>query len=483
MSLTMLAFLLRLYRLNVQSLWFDESLSALFASQPFKVSIQSMLEEGLHHSPLFYILLRPFAAGRFDEFVLRFLPATLGVCAVPLLAHVGRIVAGARVGILAAILLVINPFHVWYSQETRMYTLLIVCALGAMFFFMRNLHSVRLRNWLGIAIFTAIGINTHHFAFFIPLVQFTFLLLTLRQNHRLLRPWTAAMLLAGLSLIPWIWVVIKRGQFYGASAAVNPVSWYDFLQTFWNFSIGYSEHIAPFIIVALSLFFVLMLAGMKVAQKSEVGWLVLLWLLIPPAVTFLLSLRLPMYVDRYISLSLPPFLLLLVLGIESIVWDKPRLLMIGCSVTAMVVGLGRVYYDTSVYARADWRSVGAYLEQNAYAEDILLTTQWADLVPLHFYYHGGATVESLAAGDRVNLPASPVAETYPQVWLIIPYPNNSAHLVGHCQTLDANEVYRAELREWRLKYQSRKSAIKEFPCIRVETYRWAIHDDNTKPNG
>jgi predicted membrane-bound mannosyltransferase len=45
-GLTFIAFLFRLYQIGVQSLWFDESLSALFASQPLDVAIQSMLQEG-----------------------------------------------------------------------------------------------------------------------------------------------------------------------------------------------------------------------------------------------------------------------------------------------------------------------------------------------------------------------------------------------------------------------------------------------------
>jgi mannosyltransferase len=136
-GLITLAFLLRFYRLNTQSMWFDETLSALFAWLPLGTAIQAMLQEGLHHSPLFYVLLHPFAAGDFNEFCLRFLLATLGVLSVPPIVQVGRMIVGARIGSLAAVLLVVSPFHVWYSQETRMYTLLIVSALGAMAFFVQ----------------------------------------------------------------------------------------------------------------------------------------------------------------------------------------------------------------------------------------------------------------------------------------------------------------------------------------------------------
>lgn len=471
-NLVVLSFVLRLHRLDMQSIWFDESLSALFALQPLDIAIQSMLQEGLHHSPLFYILLRPFAAGGFSEFGIRFLSVVLGVLAVPLIAQVGRTLANAQVGLLAAALLVISPFHIWYSQEARMYTLLILSALGAMFFFARNFKRPYYYNWLSVALFTAIGINTHHFAFFVPLVQFIFIVTTLKQNHALLRPWISAQLLAGLSLIPWIGIILDWGHFYLSSATSRSPTMYDLFQTFWNFSIGYTEHITLFVIMALITFLLLLILGTKSMYRTNNGLLLLLWTVVPPLATFSLSFRLPMYLDRYISLSLPPFLLLVAAGISSIRPRTPRLAIAAFTISAMFVGLNRVYYDTKIYDRANWRGLGAYLEQNAGAGDTIAPWNYQDLVPLTFYYHGTAPLKPIIVFDTVNLPLLPSHKTISEkLWVIIPYPNDSAHMVGHCQAFDIEKLAPPEaLKEWRLKYQNKLSEIKEFPCIRVEIY-------------
>ncbi len=471
-GLIALAYLLRLYHLNAQSMWFDETLSALFAWLPLDAAIQAMLQEGLHHSPLFYILLRPFAAGGFNEFCLRFLPAALGVLSVPLIAQIGRMIVGARIGMLAAILLVVSPFHGWYSQEARMYTLLIASALGAMAFFVRALRASRLKNWLGMAMFTAIGFNTHHFAFFIPLVQFMFIIVMLKRYHSLLRPWIGAQLLAGLSLIPWLVIVVNWGHFYFGSASNLPATALDLLQTFWNFSIGYTEYITPFVIVALSLFLLLLILGTRSTLRANDGWLLLLWAVVPPAMTFLISFRLPMYIDRYISLSLSPFLLLVANGISSVRPQQLRLATAGLSISAMLVGLGRVYYDTSVYDRADWRSVGAYLEANAKAGDVITTWNYQDMVPFMFYYHGVAPLKPLMIMNEVNSSTLPGSQTAAQkMWVVIPHPNQSTHLVGHCQPFDIEALRPpAAVREWRQQYQAKLNTVKEFSCIRVEVY-------------
>ncbi|MDH4135744.1 MAG: glycosyltransferase family 39 protein [Anaerolineae bacterium] len=466
-----LAFAARLYRLDVQSLWFDESLSALFASEPFALSTRAMLEEGLHHSPLYYILLRPFAAFGFSEFSLRFFSVALGVLAIPLLAQLGRLTVGPKAGLLAAFLLAINPFHVWYSQEARMYTLLVVASIGAMLFLARNLQSARLWNWLGLTLFVSIGINVHHFAFFIPLIQFVFLVVSLRRNYRLLRSWAGSQLLAGLSLIPWIITVLDWGHFYFSSASNRPATWLDPLKTLWNFSLGYTETVTPGIVVFMSLFVILLAFAAVSIPRNDARQLLLLWMLLPPIVVLLLSLRLPMYLDRYLIVAFPPFLLLVSAGIHR--FRQPVLrFAIGTVVTgAMLMGLYRVYYDTSVYSRTDWRGVGQYLESNGKPGDVITPWYYQYLVPLIFYYHGQLEIRPVIVQDKVNLPnsASPLSQ---RAWVIIAYPNDSSHLVGHCQPFDMKVLGSPPAAEnwWRVNQVNLVEAV-DFSCIRLEGYQ------------
>lgn len=471
-GLTLLALALRLYQLPEQSIWFDESLSALFALQPLPVAIQSMLQEGLHHSPLYYILLRPFMAGGFNEFSLRFLSAVLGVLAVPVLAQLGRLAANPRVGLLSAVFLAANPFHVWYSQEARMYTLLILCALGSMFFFMRTFDRPRYYHWLALALFTAIGINSHHFAFFIPLVQFIFIVVTLRRHHALLIPWVGAQLLAALSLFPWLLTVLDWGQFYLSSASRQTPTGYDLLQTFWNFSLGYTGQLTLFVAMALSIFLGLLIWGIRFLYRSRYGLLLGLWLFIPPLVTFLVSLRLPTYLDRYISLSLPPFLLLVAGGIGSIRLKALQWLLLAFILGAMLTGLYRVYYDPTVYNRADWRGVGAYLEDQAATGDTVTLWYQQYLIPLGFYYHGSIPLKPIISFDKVDLPALlPAKADSQRVWVVIAHPNNSAHLMGHCQPFDMEKLPSLPAaKKWWVEHQDRLSQVKEFPCVRLEIY-------------
>lgn len=129
--LTLLALLLRAARLDFQPLWWDEGYSVWFAHQ----SLGEMLRlTALDiHPPLYYALLGDWAAlFGWSPVSLRWLSVAAGVAATPLIYLVGDWLSGRRVGLLAAFLLAINPLHIYYSQEVRMYALVTVWSLLAM---------------------------------------------------------------------------------------------------------------------------------------------------------------------------------------------------------------------------------------------------------------------------------------------------------------------------------------------------------------
>ncbi len=129
-SLTLLALLLRAARLDFQPLWWDEGYSVWFAHQPLGDMLRLTALD--IHPPLYYALLggwsQLFGLG---PVALRWLSVAAGVAAVPLIYLVGDWLSGRRVGLAAAFLLAINPFHIYYSQEVRMYALVALLSLLA----------------------------------------------------------------------------------------------------------------------------------------------------------------------------------------------------------------------------------------------------------------------------------------------------------------------------------------------------------------
>ncbi len=139
--IVLLALVLRLARLGFQPLWWDEGWSLYFATSDPGAMLQLTAVD--IHPPLYYLLLHVWI-GLFgpSPISVRLLSVLIGVAAVPLIYLAGRRLFGQRVpadsagkvGLLAALLLAISPFHIYYSQEVRMYGLVTLLGLATLYF-------------------------------------------------------------------------------------------------------------------------------------------------------------------------------------------------------------------------------------------------------------------------------------------------------------------------------------------------------------
>ncbi len=154
----LLAFVLRLYRLGADSLWYDETVSALLASKP--LAAMWAHTAGDIHPPLYYALLHfwTLASGQ-SEFAYAFFSVCFSMATIPLIAYLGLRLYGSRTGVLAAFLFAVSPFSIWYAQEVRMYTLGVFLLLAALLLaldvmqkpatpFARSSSMPLLRHWL-----------------------------------------------------------------------------------------------------------------------------------------------------------------------------------------------------------------------------------------------------------------------------------------------------------------------------------------------
>jgi hypothetical protein len=130
LALVLLAFTLRTHQLAQKSLWLDEAFSVWISDQPLP-DLLSWTVRIDQHPPLYYLVLRAWAflGGRFASptaraFWVRLPSAAFGTLTVAVFYALGRRFADRPAGLLAALLLALSPFHVWFGQEARMYALL-----------------------------------------------------------------------------------------------------------------------------------------------------------------------------------------------------------------------------------------------------------------------------------------------------------------------------------------------------------------------
>ncbi|MCX7669694.1 MAG: glycosyltransferase family 39 protein, partial [Anaerolineae bacterium] len=171
---------LRLFRLGADSLWYDETVSTLLAGSPLPELIRHTA--GDIHPPFYYLLLRGwliamgYPTGHADpngiglEFAAGFFSLFFGVLLIALTYVMARRFAGTRAAFIAAALVALSPYHIWYGQEVRMYTLAaglgVVATLALAAGIQRRTANVEFRAWAIYAMVAAAGMYTlYYFAF------------------------------------------------------------------------------------------------------------------------------------------------------------------------------------------------------------------------------------------------------------------------------------------------------------------------------
>jgi mannosyltransferase len=222
LALTLAGAALRLGTLDTRSFWLDETTSVRQALLSIPGMLAGMSDNV--HPPLFHTLLHYWIVlfGP-TEVVVRAFAVTWGIVAIPLVYWAAKAVYSRRVGLIATAIVALSPFFIWYAQEARMYTMMLVFALlstGAMW---RALQRDRAGWWALYAVATAAGLMTQYFFAFLVLGQAAFMLL--EQENRRRRPmlgWIASLIVASLPLVWWApQVLAHRDLLRGVSGAFN----------------------------------------------------------------------------------------------------------------------------------------------------------------------------------------------------------------------------------------------------------------------
>jgi hypothetical protein len=200
-GLSLAAALIRFATIDVQSYWFDEALTAKLVSMPFGHMLSAIPDNELT-PPLYYVLAWPWAhvIGA-HEAALRAFSAVLGVATVPVAYLAGREAVSRTAGVVAAALVAFNPLLVWYSQEARPYSLLVLLGgLSLLFFLRANGRRERRDLWLW-ALVSALALLTHYFAAFLVVPEGLWLAWAWRPRLPALLA-GAAVAAVGAALIP-----------------------------------------------------------------------------------------------------------------------------------------------------------------------------------------------------------------------------------------------------------------------------------------
>jgi uncharacterized membrane protein len=218
-AVTVAGALLRLHALTQKSLWDDEifSLNALGFYQLHQAvpDVPALAQNVVNyyradnHPPLFFILLgiwlKLFGV---TEFSVRLFSALVSVTTIPVIYLLARqLFREPQIPLVSAALFSGSAFVVYYAQEARMYSLLLLFACLSMFFFLKSQEEGNWRFYLGFTAFTVLGLYTHYYFFFLLFFQVVYRLTAGRRGFR-----SFLVSLAGIffCFIPWLPVLLYQ---------------------------------------------------------------------------------------------------------------------------------------------------------------------------------------------------------------------------------------------------------------------------------
>ena len=376
---------LRLHNIESDPLWLDEGYTLLFSGMPLS---KLLLIGGAHeHPPLYYLIVHFIRELNGSYFVPRYVSAVSGALAVVATYFLGARVHSRAAGLVAAVLVAVAPFHVWFSRDGRDYELAGLLVLLSYYFLFTALDTRRRLVWGVYALSTALCLYADYMTGFALLAQ---LLLLVRargegQTRSLLVSWAGALLL----FLPWVAVLVSDASSIAGDYwihAPNPTVWSNTILEFLGlmsscsdqpctgveFGVpGLAGHAVMIALVGTATAAVVMCVA---AWRRTLTVLVLsAWLLTPFAAIVLVSIVQSLFLDRvFLDATFPLYLLI---GIAVTRLPNLRLRAAPAAALALLICAASVSTLRPVYAQSsnpDWPTAmrdfqGAYRAGDAVA--------------------------------------------------------------------------------------------------------------------
>jgi uncharacterized membrane protein len=357
-----------------------------------------------------------------------------------------------RIAVVGTVLLATSPYFIWYAQEVRYVTLMLVASLAMTYSFYRALSTSGWHWWALYSITSALALFTFVTVVFLILVHGLFLL-SRSSGRPFLKKWVGSQLIIIFAFAVYVKGTADRLTAVGAKRpsivsaeqvrSIENLPLMDLVgtipYTFFAFSVGFSlgpslkelhesrsldsllSHswtLVPTAVLFASLF---VIGLRRLRQDKDRASFLLLWLGVPiiGAFTVASMTTYHVYNTRYVALVLPAYLIILAVGLAGIRRRQIRVSLLASLLVVNSISLYNYYFDAR-YARADVRAAAKYLEAGGQSRDIILSV--GNSTALRYYYKGGLPIEIVdarGADDRVlaeNL--QKVAKDHDRLWLV-----------------------------------------------------------------
>ena len=466
---TAIGLFLRLWQIAGEGLWIDEAFSVWIARQSLPAAL-SWLVRIDQHPPLYYVLLHLWLRLGDDAATVRALSAIVSTLNIPAIYALGRRLLGSKVGMVAAVVLALSPFHIRFAQEARMYALLslnVSLSMLSLAYLLTDprasseplgrsllawLHARRTSAgrppagavrtdlaWAGYVAFTAATMLTHNTAVLYLAAANVFVLGWIGLGGRrpgegrwLVRPslrnWGLAQVGVLLLWSPWLGAFTVQALAVYREFWIPAPTWRTVVETVQSLLCWYLPQRLSWAWVIWIGYGLLLLLGTYRLRRRP-GRAGLLWVaaLTPLAGEWLVSLVRPIFFDHTLIWTTIPLYLLLALGIRQLSYRS--FVLTALAMVATVNGLSIREYHVR-FQKEQWDEAAAYVSDRAEAGDLILFHATWVQIPFDYYFYqpveergvpvdlfdSGVLEPKMTAGDLPRMEA--LIRDRTRVWLV-----------------------------------------------------------------
>jgi mannosyltransferase len=364
---------------------------------------------GENSPPLFFVLAWASAKLGDPSIWIRLPSLLLGSATVPLVYGIGRRVSGQVAGLIAAGIIALAPFAVYYGIEARPYATMAFFVAASTLALLEAVASRSRLWWTLYCLSAAAAAYTHYTSVFVLAVQAVWSLWACRDRFR--QP-VAANIAIAILLVPWLPHV--RGKLLGVIGSLYPLGVRRVVTDLLRPIPGHPA--APLSVIptvpGLIAFAVCVIGGLGALwqrsrartdgrSSSELALIVALTAATPIGLLLYSLLVTDLWLPRGLSASMPAAAVLIGAALAAM---PRRLTVVAAVVCGVTLAAGTIRSFAPAYTRGPYRAIATYLDRVAGPRDPVGVVSFTGWPALRAQFHS----------------AHPVTSSLPTVWRLTP---------------------------------------------------------------
>jgi uncharacterized membrane protein len=384
-GLILLNFILKILFLGRQDIALDEPFT-LYHSQAGLPSLFGMLKT--ENNPPFYFLLMHLWVWIFgiSAFSARFLPMLFSSFTAPVIYLTGKRFFSVKTGALAALIFTFSNYHLTFSHEARVYPLFSLLTCLSMYFFLSLLqHPERKRPFYLLILTNVFLIYSHFFGFYVIAIQ-VISCLVFRDTRKAAKPFLQALAVSLFLYLPYFPVFFSRFSASSGGTWVPPPVISDLYNMVWRFSNVPVVTVFFLVLLTAALLIFLIRKRNHPLPVSLPLKVVLVWFFVPYLAIFLLSFKIPMFLDRYVIFTSAAFYLIIGQSVVTLSGSR-RIVFYGLSALALG-GMILTFNPNMDNHRRLKKAVEVIHDLKRRETPVLICPEWSEL-GFAYYYNSG----------------------------------------------------------------------------------------------